>query len=101
MNKNLSTILLSLLLFAILAQSKPLTKQKSQSSKNAQSKIPLIKRVDHPKEYYDELVAKGILLDNLTEGHPPFAFDEKMDYEADKKRRSQKRIIKINIYVFY
>ena len=91
MNKNLSTILLSLLLFAILAQSKPLTKQKSQSSKNAQSKIPLIKRVDHPKEYYDELVAKGILLDNLTEGHPPFAFDEKMDYEADKKRR--KRII--------
>ena len=87
MSKNLATILLCLLLLAFLVDSKPTTKQSIHSGKKAKAKRPLIQREDHPKEYYDELVAKGMLLDNLTQGQPHYPFYEKMDYDKDKKRR--------------
>ena len=87
MSKNHTTILLCLLLLAFLVESKPTTKHSIHSEKKAKTKRPLIQREDHPKEYYDELVHKGMLLDNLTQGQPHYPFYEKMDYKADKKRR--------------
>ena len=87
MSKNLTTILLCLLLLAFLVESTPTTKKSLHSEKKAKHKRPLIERENHPKEYYDELVAKGMLLDNLTQGQPPYPFYGKMDYAADKKRR--------------
>ena len=89
MRKNLTTILLCLLLLAFLVDSKPTARQSLHSGKKAKTKRPLIQREDHPKEYYDELVHKGMMLDNLTQGQPHYPFYEKMDFDKDKKRRQQ------------
>ena len=72
------TPLLILLLFSLsifLIESKP------QSHR--------IEIKNHPKEYYDDLVEKGLRADNLTKGHPSYPFYQKMDYKADKKRRKE------------
>ena len=72
------TPLLILLLFSLsilLIESKP--------------KSPRIEIKNHPKEYYDDLVEKGLRADNLTKGHPSYPFYQKMDYKADKKRRKE------------
>ncbi|MBO5530612.1 MAG: hypothetical protein J5970_04365, partial [Bacilli bacterium] len=44
------------------------------------------KALEHPKEYYDDLVQKGLLLDNLTRGDPHYSFYEKINYKEDKKK---------------
>ena len=72
------TPLLILLLFSLsilLIESKP--------------QSPRIEIKNHPKEYYDDLVEKGLRADNLTKGHPSYPFYQKMDYKADKKRRKE------------
>ena len=72
------TTLLILLLFSLsilLIESKP--------------QSPRIEIKNHPKEYYDDLVEKGLRADNLTKGHPSYPFYQKMDYKADKKRRKE------------
>ena len=84
-------ILIFYILFTslLLYESKPLSTFKKDSRKESKNRRPQIEITDYPKEYYDELVQKGIRLDNLTEGHPPYPFYEKMDYKADKKRRRE------------
>ena len=72
------TPLLILLLFSLsilLIESKP--------------QSPRIEIKNHTKEYYDDLVEKGLRADNLTKGHPSYPFYQKMDYKADKKRRKE------------
>ena len=56
------------------------------------NKISPSKQKIHSEEYYDNLLKEGMKIDNLTQGHPPYYFDKKMDYKAEKKRR--KEIIK-------
>ena len=79
--------LLILLLSSLLAESKPKSNlKKISSSKKNQLKKEIGKKL-HPKEYYDDLVEKGLKADNLTRGHPPYPFYEKMNFTEDKKRR--------------
>ena len=86
MNKPLPILFLLGLLF-LLFEAKPLPNL--HSKKSSQKKFSKIKYESHPKEYYDELVDKGIRLDNLTEGHPPYPFYKKMNFTADKERRKE------------
>ena len=86
MNKPLPILFLLGLLF-LLFEAKPLPNLNSK--KSSQKKFSKIKYESHPKEYYDELVDKGIRLDNLTEGHPPYPFYKKMNFTADKERRKE------------
>ena len=46
----------------------------------------------HSKEYFNKLVQRGLQLDNLTMGQPPYSFYQKLNYEEDLKKR--KEIIK-------
>ena len=78
-------IFLLLFLEFVIFFSKPISHLGLVSAKKDPKLIPP-KHEDHPKEYYDELVERGIRLDNLTQGHPPYPFYEKMDYKAEKKR---------------
>ena len=80
MKKALLFLLFLLNISILLVKSRPIY---------GNSKRPRIERKNYTKEYYDELFAKGIRLDNLTEGHPPYPYYEKMDYKADKKRRKE------------
>ena len=77
-------------LLLLLVNSKPFSK-KIFSQKKSASK-PKIYEESHSKEFYQNLLKEGMEKDNLTQGHPPYAFDEKIDYQKEKKQR--KEIIK-------
>ena len=84
-------LLLFLVSFSILAvESKPKFNKKKLSKKipDIPSK-PQIEIEFHPKEYYDDLVEKGLRADNLAKGHPPYPFYGKMNYTEDKRRRRE------------
>ena len=66
---------------------KGLGKKKDSSSESIQKKSS-----EKPKEYYDELVEKGLIADNLTRGNPPSPAYEPINYKKDKIKR--KNIIK-------
>ena len=77
--------------FSILAvESKPKFNKKKLSKKipDIPSK-PQIEIESHPKEYYDDLVEKGLRADNLAKGHPPYPFYGKMNYTEDNRRRRE------------
>ena len=76
-----------LLLSFLLVSSKPKPNLKKLSSTQKKQTIKEIGKKFHPKEYYDDLVEKGLKADNLTRGHPPYPFYEKMNFTEDKKRR--------------
>ena len=82
---------LFLILFTLLlTESKPyshLKKAKSKNSENPQTPSQPPEKKKHKKEYYDKLVEKGLKIHNLTQGHPPYPFYEKIDYKEDKAKR--------------
>ena len=61
------------------------TKVKMHSRRKASSKVTK----EYSKEYFNKLVEKGLKLDNLTAGHPPYPFYEKINYEEDLKKRKE------------
>ena len=79
--------LLILLISFLLIESKPKSHLKKKPSTPKKSSIKAIGKKLHSKEYYDNLVEKGLKADNLTKGHPPYPFYEKMNFTEDKKRR--------------
>ena len=87
MKKSQIFCLLILLLSFLLAESKPKSNLKKISSSKKNQITKEIGKKLHPKEYYDDLVEKGLQADNLTKGHPPYPFYKKMNYTEDKKRR--------------
>ena len=83
-------IFLFISLSLLLAESKPSFNLKKISKKNPEKETPqspIQEKEEHPKEYYDELVEKGLRTDNLTKGHAPYDFYEKINYTEDKRRR--------------
>ena len=89
MTKAQTFLLFIFSLSLLLAESKSISNLKKTQKKEPKIPRTKIERKEHPKEYYEELVDKGRRLDNLTEGHPPYPFYEKMDFKADKERRKQ------------
>ena len=89
MKKKLNLFILLVFLFIGLMNSKPLPNLNSDKTGNTKNKFNSPKIPDHPKEYYDELVEKGIQLDNLTLGNPHYSFYEKINYKEDKKKRKK------------
>ena len=85
MKKKITLFILLVFLFIGLMNSKPLPNLNSDKTGNTKNKLNSPKIPDHPKEYYDELVEKGIQLDNLTLGNPHYSFYEKINYKEDKK----------------
>ena len=79
--------LLILLISFLLIESKPKSHLKKSPSTPKKSSIKAIGKKLHSKEYYDNLVEKGLKADNLTKGHPPYPFYEKMNLKKKKKRR--------------
>ena len=89
MKKKLTLFILLVFLFIGLMNSKPLPNLNSDKTGNTKNKFNSPKIPDHPKEYYDELVEKGIQLDNLTLGNPHYSFYEKINYKEDKKKNKK------------
>ena len=77
----------TVLVYALPNLKKGLEKNKVSSSKSIQKKSS-----EKSKEYYDDLVEKGLIADNLTRGNPPSPAYEPIDYKNDKIKR--KNIIK-------
>ena len=75
-------ITITLLAFSISFPN--LKKQQTHKNVTAEQLKPLQKKKIKTKEYYDEIVEKGLMLDNLTGGKPPSKSYEKIDYKKDK-----------------
>ena len=74
------------LIFYIFIDSKPLPDLKNDKGKmNFNPKPPYLSKEqkEHSKEYFDNLVLKGLKSDNLTKGFPPYLFYEKINYKED------------------
>ena len=88
-------ILLLLFLFStVLVDALPNLKKGLKKKKAFSSESESIQKKfsEKPKEYYDDLVEKGLIADNLTRGNPPSPAYEPIDYKKDKIKR--KNIIK-------
>ena len=72
--------------FIILSNSKSLPDLKSNKplEKYNQNQTFILEKIK-----YDKVVEKGIIIDNLTKGHPPYPFYEKINYKEDKKKRKR------------
>ena len=64
-----------------------LKEEKSKLVYHKNSKSNPNQKEKHDKHYYDKLVEKGILLDNLTNVNPSPPFYEKINVKKEKQRR--------------
>ena len=87
MKKALILISYFLILSTILVESKPKSNLKKAQSEHQEIPTPQPDKDFHTKEYYDDLVEKGLRADNLTKGHPPYPFYQKMNFTEEKRRR--------------
>ena len=78
------------LTFSILfAESKPKSNLKKISKSQPSIPTPKEEEKVHSKEYYDDLVEKGLIADKLTGGKPPHPSYKKMNFTEDKQRRRE------------
>ena len=84
--KNYIFIISIFVYFIILSNSKPLPDLKINKplEKHNQNQTFILERIK-----FNKLVEKGIIIDNLTKGHPPYSFYEKINYKEDKKKRKE------------
>ena len=78
------------LIFSIFIDSKPLPDLKNDKEKTTfHPKFPYLSKEqkEQSKEYFDNLVLKGLKSDNLTKGFPPYLFYEKINYKEDILKR--------------
>ena len=81
-----------LTIFIIYVNTKSLSNLKTNKTKikyHPNTNNVNIKIKKHKKEYYNNLVNKGLRLDNLTEGNPSYPFYQKINYKEDKKKRKE------------
>ena len=85
-------IICILILLVILANSLPnLKKIKTKNEKlDSIPKSNKKKTREKPKEYYNELIEKGLIVDNLTRGNPPPDSYKPINYKKDKIKRKKK-----------
>ena len=84
-------IICILILLVILANSLPnLKKIKTKNEKlDSIPKSNKKKTREKPKEYYNELIEKGLIVDNLTRGNPPPDSCKPINYKKDKIKRKE------------
>ena len=90
--KNLILLISLIIFFTILVNSKPLphiNNYRTGQKGNPKQKEKSFQEPEKPKEYYDQLVEKGLRLDNLTMGDPHYSFYEKINYKEDKQKRKE------------
>jgi hypothetical protein len=85
--KNKFTTITLVIIFAIITYSISLpnlknNKVRKEAQQEQQIKEP--KKKLKPKEYYDELVEQGLMLENMTGGRPRPKSYERIDYKKDK-----------------
>ena len=92
MKKTLIILSYFFIFSTILVESKPKSNLKKIQSKHDEIPTPQPEKDSHTKEYYDDLVEKGLRTDNLTRGHPPYPFYQKMNFteERDEEKKSLK-----------
>ena len=86
MKKALILISYFLILSTILVESKPKSNLKKAQSEHQEIPTPQPDKDFHTKEYYDDLVEKGLRADNLTKGHPPYP---KKSLKVSKKNKTR------------
>ena len=84
-------IICILIFLVILANSLPnLKKIKTKNEKlDSIPKSNKKKTREKPKEYYNELIEKGLIVDNLTRGNPPPDSYKPINYKKDKIKRKE------------
>ena len=89
-------IICILILLVILANSLPnLKKIKTKNEKlDSIPKSNKKKTREKPKEYYNELIEKGLIVDNLTRGNPPPDSYKPINYKKIKLK--EKKFSKIS-----
>ena len=86
--KSFRTFALFIFVLIILEyKSSPNLKDKSKIIYRKNAKSNSAQKEKHTKEYYDKLVERGILLDNLTNVNPSPPFYGKINIKKEKKRR--------------
>jgi hypothetical protein len=78
-----------LIFSTILVESKSKSNLKKIHSKQEEIPVSQPEKDSHTKEYYDDLVEKGLRADNLTRGHPPYPFYQKMNFTEENRRRKE------------
>ena len=76
-----------ILLSLLIVDSRPKSNLKKVQKKISTPIPPISETKKHSKEYYDKLVLRGLKIHNLTQGHAPYPFYEKMDFDKDKAKR--------------
>ena len=89
MKKALILISYFLIFSTILVESKSKSNLKKIHSKQEEIPVSQPEKDSHTKEYYDDLVEKGLRADNLTRGHPPYPFYQKMNFTEENRRRKE------------
>ena len=89
--RNWKTIISIIFSLIILANSLPnLKKEKTQEEKkNSKSKLSKQKFQEKPKEFYDDLIEKGLIADNLTAGRPTPESYKPINYKIDRAKRRE------------
>ena len=89
--KNFFLSICLLIIFSIFVNTKPLSGFKTNKTRiyHPNDNKVNIKIKDLKKDYYNNLVNKGLRLDNLTEGNPSYPFYRKINYKEDKIKRKE------------
>ena len=91
MKIKISTIILVIIVsfFAYAISFPNLKKQQTQKTTQTEKPEPPKGKSTKTKEYYDEIVEKGLMQDNLTGWRPRSKTYEKIDYKKDKIKRQK------------
>ena len=88
-----SKSIISILLISLIIISNALPNLKNEKAKakkmNSKAKLGNKKFLEKPKEYYDDLIEKGLIADNLTAGSPPPESYKPINYKIDKVKRKE------------
>ena len=76
-----------IILSLLIVDSRPKSNLKKIQKKISATDPVFSENKKHSKTYYDELVLRGLKIHNLTQGHAPYPYYQKMDFDKDKAKR--------------
>ena len=76
-----------IILSLLIVDSRPNSNLKKIQKKISATDPVFSENKKHSKTYYDELVLRGLKIHNLTQGHAPYPYYQKMDFDKDKAKR--------------
>ena len=89
--RNLKEMIYILISLIILANSLPNFKKQKSKNEKLKSNHKTFKEnvIEKPKEYYDDLIEKGLIADNLIGGSPPPESYKPINFKKDKIKRKE------------